>query len=114
MRVIQRYNRKICFTEFFDLYRLEIKLCLIIKTLGGLRGLAPVLPSGSPHRPIARFHTTPPIIAEYAPMGGKIAVVEVKNPFVDFDRRDCTALSLRRFFKSSKEDKRWRCSVMTK
>lgn len=39
MRVIQRYNRKICFTEFFDLYRLEIKLCLIIKTLGGCGGL---------------------------------------------------------------------------
>ena len=45
----------------------------------------------------------------------QIAVLEVKTPFVDFDRRDCTALSLRRFFfKSIKEDKRWRCAVMTK
>lgn len=117
MRVIQRYNRKICFTEFFDLYRLGIKLCLIIKTLGV---------TGA--RPRSAFRQPPPTYRSFSlqpsnhsgicrpphRLRGKIAVVEVKNPFVDFDLRDCTALSLRRFFKSSKEDKRWRCSVMTR
>lgn len=72
----------------------------------------------TPHRPAERFRFRPlrPCVICRPPhrLRGKIAVVEVKNPFVDFDLRDCTALSLRRFFKSSNEDKRWRCSVMTK
>lgn len=64
---------------------------------GGLRGLAPVLPSGSPHRPIARFHSNPPIIAEYAPMRGKIAAVCVKIRNVDFDVHDSTTLPISGF-----------------
>ena len=72
----------------------------------------------TPHRPAERFALRPlhpcGICRPPHRLRGKIAVVEVKNPFVDFDRRDSTAISLRRFFKSSKEDKRWRCSVMTR
>ena len=33
--------------------------CVWLSRLWGLRGLAPVLPSGSPHRPIARFRSNP-------------------------------------------------------
>lgn len=117
MRVIQRYNRKICPTEFSDLYGLEIKLCLIIKTLG-VTGACPRSAFRQPPPTYRSFSHQPSnhsgICRPSHRLRGKIAVVEVKNPFVDFDRRECTALSLRRFFKSSKEDKRWRCSVMTR
>lgn len=89
---------------------------------GGLRGLAPVLPSGSPHRPIARFRSNPPTIAEYAPMRGnllckreqsetqfqlyrvqpatdesQIAAVAVKIRNVDFDVLDSTTLPISGF-----------------
>lgn len=58
MRVIQSYNRKICFTEFFDLYRLEIKLRLIIKTLG-VTGACPRSAFRQPPPPSLAFRPRP-------------------------------------------------------
>ena len=111
--------------------------CVWLSKLWGLRGLAPVLPSGSPHRPIARFHSNPPIIAEYAPMRGnllckreqsetqfqlcrvqpatddsQIAAVQVKFPFVKSWRARQPLLSLDADTIKSR-GLTWRCAVMT-
>ena len=80
--------------------------CVWLSRLWGLRGLAPVQPSGSPHRPIARFHSNPPTIAEYAPMRGQSLPCASKSAswILMF-----TTAPLSRF-----RGMMWRCAVMTK
>ena len=93
MRVIQRYNRKICFTDFFDLYRLEIKLCLIIKTLG-VTGACPRSAFRQPPPTYRSFSLRPFNHSGICTIGRSIAAVCVKIRIVDFDVHDSTTLPI--------------------
>ena len=93
MRVIQRYNRKICFTEFFDLYRLEIKLCLIIKTLG-VTGACPRSAFRQPPPTYRSFSLQPSNHSGICTDARSIAAVCVKIRIVDFDVHDSTTLPI--------------------
>ena len=96
MRVIQRYNRKICFTEFFDLYRLEIKLCLIIKTLG-VTGACPRSAFRQPPPTYRSFSLQSFNHSGICTIGRSIAAVCVKIRNVDFDVLDSTTLPISGF-----------------
>lgn len=96
MRVIQRYNRKICFTEFFDLYRLEIKLCLIIKTLG-VTGACPRSAFRQPPPTYRSFSHQPSNHSGICTDARSIAAVCVKIRNVDFDVHDSTTLPISGF-----------------
>ena len=93
MRVIQRYNRKICFTEFFDLYRLEIKLYLIIKTLG-VTGACPHSAFRQPPPTYRSFSLQPSNHSGICTDARSIAAVCVKIRIVDFDVHDSTTLPI--------------------
>ena len=96
MRVIQRYNRKICFTEFFDLYRLEIKLCLIIKTLG-VTGACPRSAFRQPPPTYRSFSLQSFNHSGICTIARSIAAVCVKIRIVDFDVHDSTTLPISGF-----------------